>query len=57
LKNQEDTKRVRVGIGDEQNRAKNKGCVTLCGLAVYIKYYLKGKRRSMETQIFHHAKI
>jgi hypothetical protein len=26
------------------------------GLAIYIKKYLKGKRR-METQIFHHAKI
>jgi hypothetical protein len=26
------------------------------GLAIYIKKYLKGKRRIMETQIFHHAK-
>jgi hypothetical protein len=32
-------------------------CVTLCGLAIYIKKYLKGKRRIMEIQIFHHAKI
>jgi hypothetical protein len=28
-----------------------------CGLAIYIKKYFKGKRRIMETQIFHHAKI
>ncbi len=27
------------------------------GLAIYIKKYLKGKRRIMETQIFHDAKI
>jgi len=27
------------------------------GLAIYIQKYLKGKRRIMETQIFHHAKI
>jgi hypothetical protein len=26
-------------------------------LAIYIKKYLKGKRRIMETQKFHHAKI
>jgi hypothetical protein len=26
------------------------------GLAIYIKKYLKAKRRMMETQIFHHAK-
>jgi hypothetical protein len=31
--------------------------VSHCGLAIYIKKYLKGKRRIMETQIFHHAKI
>jgi hypothetical protein len=28
-----------------------------CGLAIYIKKDLKVKRRIMETQIFHHAKI
>jgi hypothetical protein len=28
-----------------------------CGLAIYIKKYLKAKRRIMGTQIFHHAKI
>jgi hypothetical protein len=28
-----------------------------CSLAIYIKKYLKGKRRIMKTQIFHHAKI
>jgi hypothetical protein len=27
------------------------------GRAIYIKNYLKAKRRIMETQIFHHAKI
>jgi hypothetical protein len=27
------------------------------GLAIYIKKYLKPKRRIMETQIFHSAKI
>jgi hypothetical protein len=31
--------------------------VSNCGLAIYIKKYLKGKRRIMETQIFHHAKL
>jgi len=31
--------------------------VSQCGLAIYIKKALKGKRRIMESQIFHHAKI
>jgi hypothetical protein len=32
--------------------------VSHCGLAIYIKKkYLKAKRRILETQIFHHAKI
>jgi hypothetical protein len=33
--------------------------VSHCGLAIYIKMDLKSKRRRkiMETQIFHHAKI
>jgi hypothetical protein len=31
--------------------------VSHCGLAIYIKSYVKAKRRIMETQIFHHAKI
>jgi hypothetical protein len=31
--------------------------VSHCGLAFYIKKYVKGKRRIMETQKFHHAKI
>jgi hypothetical protein len=26
-------------------------------IAIYIEKYLKGKRRIMETQIFHHAEI
>jgi hypothetical protein len=34
------------------------GCVTHYGLAIYIAMYLKeGKRRIMETQLFHHAKL
>jgi hypothetical protein len=34
------------------------GCVTHYGLAIYIEMYLKeGKRRIMETQLFHHAKL
>jgi hypothetical protein len=28
-----------------------------CGLANYIKKVSSGKRRIVETQIFHHAKI
>jgi len=31
--------------------------VSHCGLAIYIKKYLKTNQRIMETQIFHHAKI
>jgi hypothetical protein len=31
--------------------------VSHCGLAIYIKKYLKAKEEIMETQIFHHAKI
>jgi hypothetical protein len=31
--------------------------VSHCGLAVYIKKYLKAKKRIMKTQIFHHAII
>jgi hypothetical protein len=31
--------------------------VTLCGLAIYILKVSQGKRRIMEIQIFHHAKI
>jgi hypothetical protein len=27
-----------------------------CGLAIYIKKYIKAKRRIMYTPIFHHAK-
>jgi hypothetical protein len=32
-------------------------CQSHCGLAIYIKKYLKEKEKIMETQIFHHAKI
>jgi hypothetical protein len=35
---------------------KTKG-VSYCGLAIYIKKYLKAKKKIMKTQIFHHAKI
>jgi len=31
--------------------------VSHCGLAIYIKKYLKVKRRILETQIFHNGKI
>jgi hypothetical protein len=31
--------------------------VSYFGLAIHIKKYLKAKRRNMETQVFHHAKI
>jgi hypothetical protein len=31
--------------------------VSHCGLAIYIKKYLKAKQELMETQIFHQAKI
>jgi hypothetical protein len=31
--------------------------VSYCGLAIYIKKYLKAKKRIMKTQIFHHTKI
>ncbi len=38
---------------------ENKGCVSHCDLAIYMKKYLKAKRRRiMEAQIFHpHAKL
>jgi hypothetical protein len=37
-------------------QSKTRG-VSQCRLAIYIKKYLKAKRRSMKIQIFHHAKI
>jgi hypothetical protein len=33
------------------------GGVSHFGLAIYIKKYLKAKRRIMKTQIFHDSKI
>jgi hypothetical protein len=37
---------------------QKQGVVSHCGLAIYNKKVSKGKRRRiMETQIFHHAKI
>jgi hypothetical protein len=36
----------------------NKGCVTFCGLAIYIKKYLKAKEEELwKLNYFHHAKI
>jgi hypothetical protein len=37
-------------------KTKTRG-VSRCGLAIYIKKYLKAKRRIMKTQIFHNARI
>jgi hypothetical protein len=35
----------------------NKGvCHNIVAIAIYIKMYLKAKRRIMEIQVFHHAK-
>jgi hypothetical protein len=31
--------------------------VSHLGLVIYIEKYLQGKKRFMETQIFHHAKM
>jgi len=39
-----------------EKRALTRG-VSHCGLAISIKKHLKAKRRFMEIQIFHHAKI
>jgi hypothetical protein len=36
---------------------KKKWGMSHSGLAIYTKKYLKAKRKIMETQIFHHAKI
>jgi hypothetical protein len=46
-------------IMDKSHRyIKQEVGVSHCGLAIYIKKYLKAKRRRiMETQIFHHANI
>jgi hypothetical protein len=38
-----------------QTQLQQRG-VSHYGVAIYIKMYLYGKRRIMETQIFHHAK-
>jgi hypothetical protein len=37
----------------KKKRKKTRG-VSHCGLAIYIKKVSSGKRRIMETQIFHH---
>jgi hypothetical protein len=36
---------------------RKQGGVSHCGLAIYIKKYLKAKEELWKTQIFHHAKI
>jgi hypothetical protein len=36
---------------------KTKVCVSHCGLAIYIKKYLKAKEELWKLKIFHHAKI
>jgi hypothetical protein len=44
-------------LGKGEKERKTRG-VSHCGLAIYIKMlFLKGKRRIIEIQIFHHAKI
>jgi hypothetical protein len=40
----------------QQNR-KQESSASQCGLAIYIKKYLKAKEELWKTQIFHHAKI
>ncbi len=40
----------------EKKGKKTRG-LSQCGLAIYMKKYLKAKERIMETQIFHDAKI
>ncbi len=41
----------------EHSRNFNNKSVSHCGLAIYIKKYLKAKEELLETQILHHAKI
>jgi hypothetical protein len=40
----------------ERPKKTGGGGVTHCGLAIYIKKYLKAKKKIMKIQIFHHAK-
>jgi hypothetical protein len=49
-KNRKRTKRQSNG------QVKLTRCVPHGGLAIYVKKYLKAKRKIIETQIFHHAK-
>jgi hypothetical protein len=45
------------GGGSQKTKKKTRG-VSHYGLAIYNKKkYLKGKRRIMKIQIFHHAKL
>jgi hypothetical protein len=45
-------------VGPNEIYIEQASSVSHFGLAIYMKKYLKAKRRRiMETQIFHHAKI
>jgi hypothetical protein len=44
-------------VGYTTMTTRRRRTTTTRGLAICIKKYLKAKRRIMETQIFHHAKI
>jgi hypothetical protein len=46
-----------MSLGSPRLQARRTRGVSHFGLTIYIKKYLKAKRRTMETQIFHHAKI
>jgi len=47
---------LKSAVGEHSRNFNNKS-VSHCGLAIYIKKYLKAKEELLETQIFHHAKI
>jgi hypothetical protein len=48
---------VRLTQGEVNSATKQTRGVSHCHLAIYIENCLKGKRRIMETQIFHLTKI
>jgi hypothetical protein len=47
---------IRKLDNNNNNNNKTRG-VSHCGLAIYIKKYLKAKRRILEIQILNHSKI
>jgi hypothetical protein len=48
----------KLSIAPKPQKKRKQGGVSHCvSLAIYSKKYLKAKRRIMETQIFHHAKV